>query len=74
MTGVDIDKILLSNAPMLRVGANANVVPDEPIFPGKQWHVEKDELEPFWLASPGTFDIAGLRAYLGDQHAVTRHG
>lgn len=63
----DIDKILLSNAPMLRVGPNANVVPDEPIFPGKQWHVGKDELEPFFLTAPGSFDIAGLRGYLGDQ-------
>lgn len=65
----DIDKILLSNAPMLAVKEGANVVPDEPIFPGKQWHLtdpEKD-IKALFLTAPGSFDIAALRAYLGDQ-------
>lgn len=60
----NIDKLLLSNAPMLRVKPGANVVADEPIFPGKQWHLDKDELEPFWLAGPGSFDIQSLIMYL----------
>lgn len=60
----NIDKILLSNAPMLRVTPGANVVPDEPIFPGKQWHVGKDELEAFFLTSPGSFDIQTLISFL----------
>ena len=60
----NIDKILLSNAPMLRVGAGANVVADEPIFPGKQWHVGKGELEAFFLTAPGSFDIQSLIGFL----------
>ena len=65
----DIDKILLSNAPMLGVKEGANVVPDEPVFPGKQWHLTnpKEDLVPLFLTAPGSFDIATLRAYLGDQ-------
>jgi hypothetical protein len=65
----DLDKILLSNAPMLAVKEGANVVPDEPIFPGKQWHLQdpKNDLTPFFLTAPGSFDIATVRAYLTDQ-------
>lgn len=65
----DLDKILLSNAPMLAVKEGANVVPDEPIFPGKQWHLSnpKEDLVPFFLTAPGSFDIAQIRAYLTDQ-------
>jgi len=65
----DVDKILLSNAPMLAVKEGANVVPDEPIFPGKQWHLTnpRDDILPLFLTAPGSFDIAALRAYLGDQ-------
>ena len=59
----DIDKILLSNSPMLAIAPGANVVPDEPIFPGKQWHLNnpKEDLVPFHLVAPGTFDIAVRR-------------
>jgi len=65
----DIDKILLSNAPMFAVAEGANVVPDEPIFPGKQWHLKdpKNDLVPFFMTAPGSFDIATLRSYLTDQ-------
>lgn len=60
----NIDKLLLSNAPMLRVGPNANVVPDEPIFPGKQWHVGKDDLEAFFLTAPHNFELSQLISFL----------
>lgn len=65
----DIDKILLSNAPMLAVKEGANVVPDEPVFPGKQWHLTDpaNDIRPVFLTAPGSFDIAALRAYLADQ-------
>ncbi len=66
---LDIDKILLSNSPMLGISPGANVVPDEPIFPGKQWHLKDPakDLVPFHLVAPGSFDIAQLRAYLDTQ-------
>jgi len=65
----DIDKILLSHAPMLAVKEGANVIPDEPIFPGKQWHLSdpKNDIMPLFLTAPGSFDISALRAYLADQ-------
>ena len=62
----NIDKILLSNAPMFRASEGANVVPNEPIFPGKIWYGEKDELEPFFMVAPGSFDINTLQAFLQD--------
>jgi hypothetical protein len=62
----NIDKILLSNAPMFRASEGANVAPNEPIFPGKIWYGEKDELEPFFMVAPGSFDINTLQAFLQD--------
>lgn len=69
ITNFDIDKILLSNAPMLAVKEGANVVPDEPIFPGKQWHLNdpSKDIMPLFLTAPGSFDIQAARAYLWEQ-------
>jgi hypothetical protein len=60
----DIDKVFLSNAPMLRASEGANIMPDEQIWPGKIIFAGKDELEAFFLAAPGSFDIAQLRDWI----------
>ena len=60
----NIDKILLTNAPMIRAREGANVLPNEPIFPGKVWYADKDELEPFWLTTNSSVDIPGLLSML----------
>lgn len=62
----NIDKILLSNAPMFRASEGSNIAPNEPIFPGKIWYGAKDELEPFFMVAPGSFDINTLQAFLQD--------
>jgi hypothetical protein len=60
----NIDKILLSNAPMIRAREGANILPNEPIFPGKIWNADKDEMELFHLAMPGNFDIPQLLGFI----------
>jgi len=62
----NIDKIMLSNTPMLAVAEGANVVPDEPIFPGKQWHLAdpKNDINPFFMVAPGSFDVQNLINFL----------
>ena len=62
----NIDKLLLSNAPQLAIAEGANVLPDEPVFVGKQWHVNdpQNDIKPFWLTSPGSFDIQNLINFL----------
>lgn len=62
----NMDKILLSNAPMLGIREGANVLPNEPIFPGKIWPLTnpKDDLVPFFLNAPGSFDLNSLMAFL----------
>lgn len=64
----NIDKILLSNTPMLAVAEGANVLPDEPIYPGKQWHLAnpKDDINPFFMVSQGSFDVQSLINFLHD--------
>jgi len=49
---------------MLRASEGANILPNEPIFPSKVWFANKDELEPFFLTAPGSFDINTLIAFL----------
>jgi hypothetical protein len=62
----NIDKLLLSNAPMLGVREGANVVADEPIFPGKQWHLgdPSKDLVPFFLTAPHNFELPQLISFL----------
>lgn len=62
----NIDKILLTNAPMLGFKEGANVLPNEQIFPGKLWPLAnpKEDLVPLFLAAPGSFDINSLMAFL----------
>lgn len=62
----DIDKILLTNAPMLAIKEGANVLPNEPIYPGKVWSLSnpKDDIAPFWLAGPQNVEMQGLLGYL----------
>jgi len=62
----DIDKILLTNAPMLAFKEGANILPNEQIFPGKLWPLtdpDKD-LKPIFLAAPGSYDLNSLMAFL----------
>ena len=62
----DIDKILLTNAPMLAFKEGANVLPNEQIFPGKLWPLSdpKNDLAPIFLAAPGNYDLNSLMAFL----------
>jgi hypothetical protein len=62
----NIDKILLSNAPMFRADEGANILPNEPVYPGKVWFGAKDEIEPFFMVAPGSFDINALLGFLQD--------
>ena len=57
-----IDKTFLTNAPTFRVSEGANVLPNEPIYPGKFWFgLGKDEFEPLFLSDGrGNFDYLGL--------------
>lgn len=71
----NMDKILLTNAPMLAIREGANVLPNEPIFPGKIWPLvnPKDDLVPFFLAAPGSFDLNSLMSIL-QENAKARIG
>jgi hypothetical protein len=61
----NIDKILLSNAPMLAIKEGANILPNEQIFPGKIWPLgDARDIQPLFLAGPGSFDINSLLAFL----------
>lgn len=62
----NIDKILLSNSPMLAFKEGANVLPNEQIFPGKLWPLQdpKNDLVPLFLSAPGSFDLNSLMAFL----------
>jgi len=62
----DIDKLLLSNSPMLAFKEGANVLPNEQIFPGKLWPLSdpKNDLNPIFLAAPGKYDLNSLMAFL----------
>jgi len=65
----DIDKLLLSNAPMFAVKEGANILPDEPIFPGKIWSLfgpQKDIL-PLHMVAPGNFDMMQMMGFLQEQ-------
>ena len=70
-----MDKILLTNAPMLAIREGANVLPNEPIFPGKIWPLlnPKEDLAPFFLAAPGSFDLNSLMSIL-QENAKARIG
>jgi len=62
----DMDKLLLAHTPMWGVKEGANVVPDEPIFPGKQWHLADPaaDLVPKFMVAPGNFDIMNFLGFL----------
>lgn len=67
MLNFNYDKIMLSNTPMLAIKEGANVVPDEPIFPGKQWHLnETDDIKPIFMTAPNSFDIQSIIDFLSD--------
>lgn len=61
----NIDKILLSNTPMFAIKEGANVLPNEPIFPGKLWPLTnpRDDIIPLFMTAPGSFDINSLLAF-----------
>ncbi|KKM86384.1 hypothetical protein LCGC14_1279600, partial [marine sediment metagenome] len=70
----DIDKLLLSNAPMFAVKEGANILPDEPIFPGKIWSLmnPKDDIQALHMIAPGNFDIMQMMGFLkGEARART---
>lgn len=61
----NIDKILLSNAPMIAIKEGANILPNEQIFPGKIWPLQDaKDMQPFFLSAPGSFDINSLISML----------
>lgn len=57
----DLDRMLLTNAPMLAVKEGANILPNEPIFPGKIWSLTnpKEDLVPIFLAGGNPGDVMG---------------
>ena len=65
----DLDKLLLTNAPMFAAKEGANILPDEPIFPGKIWSLlnPKDDLIPIHMVAPGNFDIMQMMGFLQAQ-------
>ena len=67
----EIDRNLLSNAPMLGVKEGANVLPNEPIFPTKIWPLQdpKNDLVPIWLAGGVPGDT---RALLGMAQGISQ--
>lgn len=62
----NIDKILLTHAPMVIAKEGANILPNEPYYPSKTVFVQDPDkdIKPFFLAGPGSQDIQGLLAYL----------
>ena len=65
----DIDKLLLSNAPMFAVKEGANILPDEPIFPGKIWSLNdpRADILPMHMIAPGNFDMMQMMGFLQEQ-------
>jgi hypothetical protein len=54
---------------MLAIKEGANVVPDEPIFPGKQWHLnDADDIKPFHMVAPGNFEIMAMMEFVKDTY------
>lgn len=55
----NIDRMLLCNAPMIAVKEGANILPNEPIFPGKIWTLQnpKDDIQSLFLAGGNPGDI-----------------
>jgi hypothetical protein len=63
----NIDRVLMSNAPMLAMNENTDIVPNEPIYPGKQIRTSGDpskDIVPIFLADKGPFDISHLMSFL----------
>src|SRR5207245_999433 len=63
----DIDKILLTHAPMIIAKEGANLLPNEPFYPTKTIFVQdpSKDIAPFFLTDKaGNMDIAGLLSYL----------
>lgn len=63
----DIDKILLTHAPMIIAKEGANILPNEPFYPTKTIFVQdpSKDIAPFFLTDKaGNMDIAGLLSYL----------
>ncbi len=57
----DIDKIILSHSPMWSASEGANILPDEPIFPGKIWfRNEPDDIQPLSFMSGGNHEVLQL--------------
>lgn len=64
----NIDRMLLSNAPMLAVKEGANILPNEPIFPGKIWTFTdpSKDIQPIFLAGGNPGDIMQTMSYLAE--------
>jgi len=70
----DLDKLLLTHAPMWQAPEGANLLPDEPIFPGKIWFTPPGEdVKRLAFDSPGNFDIMQMMEFL-QQTAQQRDG
>ena len=71
----NIDKILLTNAPMIAAKEGANILPNEPIYPGKVWFLANPDtdLKPVFLAAPQSPEISQLLGYL-QEGAKSRTG
>lgn len=67
----EMNRALLSNAPMIAYREGANVLPNEPIFPLKMWPMAapKDDIVPFWLTGGNPSD---LKALFGLMHESAR--
>ena len=65
----NLDKLLLTNAPMFAVKEGTNILPDEPIFPGKIWSVmnPKEDIVPFHMVAPGSFDIMQMMGLMQEE-------
>ena len=62
----NIDKILLTNAPMIIAKEGANLLPNEPFYPSKTIFVQdpSKDIAPFFLAAPQSPEISNLLGYL----------
>lgn len=70
----DLDKLLLSHSPMWQASENANIVENEPIFPGKIWQTPPgEEMKPLHFLSPGNFDMMQMLEFL-QQSSQQRDG
>ena len=70
----DLDKLLLTHAPMWQAPEGSNILENEPIFPGKIWHTPPgEEVRPLHFMAPGNFDMLQMLEFL-QQSSQQRDG